>query len=259
MKNSTQEEGELQMNTIVETKKVYKTYGMNGVAVEAVRGVDLKVNAGEFVAIVGPSGSGKSSLLHMLGAMDRPTSGEVLFDGHDLAKMGDGRRTDLRAKHIGFVFQTFNLLPTLNAFENIEIAMRLAGMGRKERKARTDELLQRVGLGQRARHQPRYLSGGERQRVAIARALANRPQLLLADEPTGNLDSKTGIDILELLRSICTDNGQTVVLVTHDFRAASYADRVLVLRDGQIRGEARLQGGQDVSKVLGQLLKLELQ
>jgi putative ABC transport system ATP-binding protein len=232
---------------------------MNGVAVEAVRGIDLKVDSGEFVAIVGPSGSGKSSLLHMLGAMDRPTSGEVLFDGCSLAKMSDGQRTDLRARRIGFVFQTFNLLPTLNAYENVEIAMRLAGTGRPERKARTDELLERFGLSQRAKHQPRYLSGGERQRVAIARALANRPQLLLADEPTGNLDSKSGMDILVLLRNICTENGQTVVLVTNDFRAASFADRVLVLRDGRIRGEASIKGAKDTHKTLSQLLELELQ
>jgi putative ABC transport system ATP-binding protein len=247
------------MNTIVETKNVCKTYGMNGVAVEAVRGIDLDVNAGEFVAIVGPSGSGKSSLLYLVGAMDSPTSGEVLFEGRDLAKLRDGQRTDLRARKIGFVFQTFNLLPTLNAFENVEIAMRLGGMGRAERQSRTAELLKRVGLSERAKHQPRHLSGGERQRVAIARALGNRPSLLLADEPTGNLDSKTGIGILELLRAVCSEDGQTVIMVTHDFRAASYADRVLVMRDGRIRGETKLQAGQNTTQVMEQLLELEIQ
>ena len=247
------------MNTIVETKNVCKTYGMNGVAVEAVRGIDLTVNAGEFVALVGPSGSGKSSLLYLIGAMDSPTSGEVLFEGRDLAKLRDGPRTDLRAKNIGFVFQTFNLLPTLNAFENIEIAMRLGGMGRSERQSRAAELLGRVGLSERAKHQPRYLSGGERQRVAIARALGNHPRLLLADEPTGNLDSKTGTGILELLRKVCSEDGQTIIMVTHDFRAASYADRVLVMRDGRIRGETKLQAGQNINQAMEKLLELELQ
>jgi putative ABC transport system ATP-binding protein len=246
------------MDTIIETKDIRKTYGMNGLKVEAVRGIDLTVGAGQFVAIVGPSGSGKSTLLHLLGAMDHPTSGEVLFEGRNLAKMSDGQRTDLRARAIGFVFQTFNLLPTLTTFENVEIALRLAGAPGAARRARTLELLKRVGLTERAKHQPRYLSGGERQRVAMARALANHPKLLLADEPTGNLDSKTGTGILELLRAVCTEDGQTVIMVTHDFRAASYADRVLVLRDGRVRGETQLQSQTDTHRALGQLLELEL-
>jgi putative ABC transport system ATP-binding protein len=246
------------METIVETKDLWKIYGMNGVAVEAVRGIDLSVGAGEFVAIVGPSGSGKSSLLHLLGAMDTPTRGQVLFEGRPLAGMKDGQRTGLRARQIGFVFQTFNLLPTLTTFGNVEIAMRLAGTGRAERRARTAELLARVGLGERARHRPRDLSGGERQRVALARALANRPRLLLADEPTGNLDSKTGATILDLLRRVCDEDKQTVVMVTHDFRAASHADRVLLLRDGRIRSETRLAGRLDAHRVLSQLLEAEL-
>ncbi|MBN2386375.1 MAG: ABC transporter ATP-binding protein [Anaerolineales bacterium] len=246
------------MSTIIETRNVHRVFGLNGMTVEAVRGISLAVQAGEFVAIVGPSGSGKSSLLHMLGAMDRASQGEVLFEGQDLARLGDGQRTDLRASKIGFVFQTFNLMPTLNVYENIEIAMRLGGVPRRERRQRTGDLLAKVGLTQRARHLPRHLSGGERQRVAIARALANRPRLLLADEPTGNLDSRTGTGILELLRAVCSQDGQTVIIVTHDFRAASYADRVLVLRDGRIRGETRLQGDLDTHQVLGQLLELEL-
>jgi putative ABC transport system ATP-binding protein len=245
------------METIIETKDVWKVYGMNGESVEAVRGIDFAVRAGEFVAIVGPSGSGKSSLLHLLGAMDHPTQGEVLFGGQPLHKMSDGQRTDLRARQIGFIFQTFNLLPNLSACENVEIALRLGGASKAERQKRPAELLERVGLGPRARHLPRQLSGGERQRVAIARALANHPQLLLADEPTGNLDSKTGAGILELLRELNRQDGQTVVMVTHDFRAASHADRVLVLRDGRIRGETRLQG-EDTHRALGQLLELEL-
>ena len=245
------------MNTIIETKDVHKTYGMNGISVEALRGVDLAVSAGEFVAIVGPSGSGKSSLLHLIGAMDHPTSGEVFFHGLNLSKLSDGQRTDLRAREVGFVFQTFNLLPTMTVFENVEIAMRLAGKKRAERLVRVTELLQLVGLGERFSHRPRHLSGGERQRVAIARALANHPSLLLADEPTGNLDTKIGGEILEFFRKVCDKDGQTVIMVTHDFRAASYADRVLVLRDGRVRGETRLAGKVDMNKTLSQLLILE--
>jgi putative ABC transport system ATP-binding protein len=247
------------MNTIIETKNVTKTYGMNGVSVQAVRGIDLQVGNAEFVAIVGPSGSGKSSLLHLLGAMDHPTSGEVFFRGKPLSAMRDGARTDLRARQIGFIFQTFNLLPMLNTFENVEVVMRFGGLGRQERKARTEALLHTVGLTDRKRHLPNRLSGGERQRVAVARALANRPALVLADEPTGNLDSATGTGILELLRKICDAEGQTVIMVTHDFRAASYADRVLVLRDGRIRGQAGLKGVTDTHKTLNQLLELELE
>jgi putative ABC transport system ATP-binding protein len=247
------------MNAIIETKNVTKTFGMNGVAVEAVRGVDLTVQAGEFVALVGPSGSGKSSLLHMLGAMDRPTSGEVLFKGQALSGLGDGARTTLRAREIGFIFQTFNLLPMLNAGENVEIVTRFGGLPRAKRASRVKEMIALVGLTDRTKHQPRYLSGGERQRVAIARAMVNRPALILADEPTGNLDSKTGTGILELLRAVCDREKQTVIMVTHDFRAASYADRVLVLRDGRIRGEAGLKGVADTHRTLNQLLELELQ
>ncbi|MBN1440564.1 MAG: ABC transporter ATP-binding protein [Anaerolineales bacterium] len=247
------------MPTIVETKNVTRTYGMNGVAVEAVRGIDLQVEEGEFVAVVGPSGSGKSSLLHLIGAMDRPSSGEVLFRGRPLSRMGDGARTDLRAREIGFIFQTFNLLPMLNTYENVEVVMRFGGLRRRERTERTKALLGRVGLSERMRHVPARLSGGERQRVAVARALANRPALVLADEPTGNLDSASGTGILELLRSVCDENKQTVIMVTHDFRAASYADRVLVLRDGRIRGDANLKGVKDTHKTLNQLLELELE
>ncbi len=246
------------METIIETKDLWKIFKMDGVSVEAVRGVNLTVHPGELVAVVGPSGSGKSTLLHMLGAMDRPTRGEVIFQGQRLADLRNGQLTDLRARWLGFVFQTFNLLPTLTAFDNVEIAMRLAGVGRAERRARTAELLDRVGLSERVKHRPSDLSGGERQRVAIARALANRPALLLADEPTGNLDTKTGASILELLRGVCDEGGQAAVMVTHDFRAASYADRVLVLRDGRIRGETQLKGKPDTRRTLSQLLQAEL-
>jgi putative ABC transport system ATP-binding protein len=207
---------------------------MDGSGVEALRGVNLKVEKGEFVAVVGPSGCGKSTLLHLLGAMDAPTAGEVRVNGHDLAQMNDAARTRLRRLQIGFVFQTFNLLPTLSARENVEIAMRLAGVPARERRARAVELLECIGLGPRAGHLPRQLSGGERQRVAIARALANRPALILADEPTGNLDSVTGESIVGLLHQLNRE-GQTIMLVTHNLDMANQAGRVLRMKDGLIQ------------------------
>ena len=222
------------MASIVETYDLWKVYPMNGAGVEALRGVELKVEAGEFVALVGPSGSGKSTLLHLLGAMDTPTRGEVRLNGRSLAQMSDAERTRLRCREIGFVFQTFNLLPTLNALENVEIALRLAGIPGPKRRARATELLESVGLDGRMRHLPRQLSGGERQRVAIARALANRPALLLADEPTGNLDSATGESIVALLRQL-NGQGQTIVLVTHNAEVANQAGRMLQMKDGQLQ------------------------
>ena len=222
------------MTLIAETQAVWKIYPMDGTSVEALRGVELKVEAGEFIALVGPSGSGKSTLLHLLGAMDTPTRGEVRLNGHSLAQMSDAQRTRLRCREIGFVFQTFNLLPTLSALENVEIALRLAGIPGPKRRARATELLESIGLDERMRHLPRQLSGGERQRVAIARALANRPALLLADEPTGNLDSATGESIVALLRQL-NGQGQTIVLVTHNAEVANQAGRMLQMKDGQLQ------------------------
>ena len=221
------------MGNIIETHDLWKVYRMDGTRVEALRGVNLVVEAGEFVALVGPSGSGKSTLLHLMGAMDTPTRGEVHLHGHNLAHTSDAERTRLRCREVGFVFQAFNLLPTLSALENVEIALRLAGISRRERRARATELLERTGLGERVDHLPRQLSGGERQRVAIARALANQPALLLADEPTGNLDSATGQAIADLLRQFNAE-GQTIVLVTHDPEVAAQAGRVMRLRDGKL-------------------------
>jgi putative ABC transport system ATP-binding protein len=218
---------------LISARDIWKTYPMDGTGVDALRGVDLAVEAGELVAVVGQSGSGKSTLLHLLGAMDSPTRGEVLLNGHELSNMNGAERTLLRLRHIGFVFQAFNLLPTLGVGENVEIALRLAGVSRRERGRRASELLERVGLGARAKHLPRQLSGGERQRVAIARALANRPALLLADEPTGNLDSQTGDSIAGLLADLHRE-GQTIILVTHNIGLAGRADRVLTMKDGRI-------------------------
>ncbi len=223
------------MDNIVEARELRKTYQLDKVEVEALRGVDLTVAEGEFVAIVGASGSGKSTLLHILGLMDTPTSGEALFHGHAVTRINDGERTKLRLREIGFVFQTFNLLPTLTAFGNVEIPLRLAGMPGAIRKEKAKELLEKVGLGHRLNHLPKELSGGERQRVAIARALANSPNLILADEPTGNLDSAAGIAITELFY-LLNKGGQTIILVTHNREITQHATRTLVMRDGQIMG-----------------------
>ena len=221
------------MTPIIETRDLWKIHPMDGTGVEALRGVNLAVEPGEFVALVGPSGSGKSTLLHLLGAMDTPTRGEVVFEGKILAAFSDGERTQLRCRQIGFVFQTFNLLPTLTAFQNVELPLRLARVPTRERIPRARELLIQVGLGARTNHLPRQLSGGERQRVAIARALANHPKLLLADEPTGNLDSVTGKETIALLQEVHRA-GQTIMLVTHNADVAAQANRVLHVRDGVI-------------------------
>jgi putative ABC transport system ATP-binding protein len=229
------ETGNCGMEIIVEARELRKTYRLDKVEVEALRGVNLAVAEGEFLAIVGASGSGKSTLLHILGLMDTPTSGEALFRGRVVTQMSDGERTKSRLRDIGFVFQTFNLLPTLTAFGNVEIALRLAGVPRAVRKEKAKELLEKVGVGHRLKHLPKELSGGERQRVAIARALANSPKLVLADEPTGNLDSATGMAIAELFHLLNKEK-QTIILVTHNREITQQATRTLVMRDGQITG-----------------------
>ena len=216
---------------IVETHDLTKVYG-DGAEVRALDGVDLAIRRGEMVAVMGPSGSGKSTLLNMLGALDRPTSGRVLVNGQDLATIKDVDR--FRARTVGFVFQFYNLLPTLTARENIEIPMQGQPISRGKRRQRAEELLHLVGLGDRLHHQPAQLSGGERQRVAIARALANEPAMLLADEPTGNLDSQSGMEVMELLQKINRERAMTVLLVTHDPRVARTAQRILSMQDGRI-------------------------
>jgi putative ABC transport system ATP-binding protein len=223
----------MQMKPIVEAVRLGKNFQTDGTMVEALCDVNLRVDAGEFVAIMGPSGSGKSTLLHLLGAMDIPTHGEVSFDGRAVSRLREGERTRLRCRGIGFVFQTFNLLPILNALENVEIALRFARVSRHERRGRARALLEGVGLEKRLFHLPRHLSGGERQRVAIARALANRPPLLLADEPTGNLDSSTGSAVMAILHRL-NEQGQTIVMVTHDAGLADRAGRIVRMKDGRI-------------------------
>jgi putative ABC transport system ATP-binding protein len=206
---------------------------MGPAVVSAVAGVDLEVRPGEAVALVGPSGSGKSTLLNLIGGLDRPTSGEIWVDGQNIARAPAYALVEHRRHRVGFVFQSFNLLPQRTALENVEIPMMLAGVGRAERRERARQLLEKVGLGGRADHKPSQLSGGEQQRVAVARALANNPSILLADEPTGNLDSATGAGVMRLLREL-NEQGLTLILVTHDPTVASYASRIVRLRDGRI-------------------------
>lgn len=222
------------MSKIVEAIDLWKIYPMGkGVEVAALRGLNLTVNKGDFMALMGPSGSGKSTLLHIVGCMEKPTKGDVLLEGRSIAEMSDKELTSLRCKEIGFVFQTFNLLPILDALGNVEIPMRLAGVGKATRTERAKELLNKVGLGKRLRHLPMEMSGGERQRVAIARALANNPKLVLADEPTGNIDSETGRKIVTLLRQL-NNEGQTIIMATHDPEIAKQAGRILRMKDGTI-------------------------
>ncbi len=216
-----------------------KRYGDAAKGVDALGGVDLRIAAGDLVGIVGPSGSGKSTMLQMLGALDHPTSGRVLFDGTDLAAMGDAALTAVRRDEIGFVFQQFNLIPTLGAIDNVEVALVPAGAPAAERRERAAAALESVGLGHRSYHLPSELSGGEQQRVAIARALVGGPRVLLADEPTGNLDSATGEDVMELLSRLNGEDGHTVILVTHDESIASRMDRVVALRDGAVVHDVR--------------------
>jgi putative ABC transport system ATP-binding protein len=220
---------------VVSAVDVTRRFGHGETAVDALRGVSLEVLPGQLVAVMGPSGSGKSTLMHILAALDRPTTGHVTIAGHDVAKMHDGAVTLLRRQHIGFVFQFFNLLPMLTAEENIVLPLSIAGT--RPEKDFFDGLVGRIGLGDRLHHRPAELSGGQQQRVAIARALVSRPSVVLADEPTGNLDSTTGGEILELLRAATEEYGQTTVMVTHDASAAAIADRILFLGDGLIVDE----------------------
>jgi ABC-type lipoprotein export system ATPase subunit len=222
------------MDALIETKDLIKVYG-DGEQVRALDGVDMTIQDGEMVAVMGPSGSGKSTLLNMLGGLDHPTSGQVIIDGEDLA--GVRNLDTFRAQTVGFVFQLHNLLPTLSALENVEVPMRGQPMRRRVRRNRAEELLEMVGLSDRMKHLPSQLSGGQRQRVAIARALANQPRLILADEPTGNLDTVAGEELMHLLAQLNMSQGTTIIVVTHDRRVARATDRILTMRDGRITGD----------------------
>ncbi len=224
---------------VLKLNAVTKDYKLGKTIVRALRGLDLEINKGEIIAIMGPSGSGKSTLMHILGCLDIPTSGEASIEESQISALTERQLVEMRGRKIGFVFQTFNLMQTLSAQRNVELPMIFQKVKRKERARRAIDLLTKVGLKERVHHRPNELSGGERQRVAIARALANNPEILLADEPTGNLDSESGATILELLQRLCTEDGKTVVIVTHDPDAAAIASRIIRLRDGHSTEEAK--------------------
>jgi putative ABC transport system ATP-binding protein len=225
------------MSFVIELNDVVKTYDTGEVEVRALRGISLAVRAGEFVSLMGPSGSGKSTLMNLIGCLDRPTSGTYRFDGQDVSRLSRRQRAQLRNRKIGFVFQGFNLLKRYTAVENVEMPLVYAGVRAGPRRQRALEMLDLVGLTARARHLPNQLSGGQQQRVAIARALINRPQLLLADEPTGNLDSRTGAEILAEFERLNREHQQTIVLVTHDPTLAAHAPRQITIHDGEIASD----------------------
>jgi len=231
--------------SILKTSKLKKQYQMGEVKVDALAGVDFAVEQGEFVAIMGPSGSGKSTLLHLLGGLDGPSEGEVKLAGHQLSLLNDNEVTLIRRRNVGFVFQFFNLLPTLSAEENVALPLLIDGQNIKRHQHKIDSLLKLVGLAERKNHKPDQLSGGQQQRVAIARAFVTEPDIVLADEPTGNLDSRTSREILRLLRRSCDELGQTIVMVTHDAYAAGFADRIVFLMDGILVAEMTTTSNRD--------------
>ncbi|MGQ9785489.1 MAG: ABC transporter ATP-binding protein [Anaerolineae bacterium] len=246
---------------ILEACRLSKQYRLGEVTVHALNGVNFTVAKGEFVAIMGPSGSGKSTLLHLLGGLDGVSDGEITLAGHQLTRLSDHQVTLVRRRNVGFIFQFFNLLPMFTAEENVALPLLIDGQNPNAYRERIDHLLQLVGLADRRCHKPDQLSGGEQQRVAIARALVTNPAIVLADEPTGNLDSKTGEEILRLLRRSCDELRQTIVMVTHDARAASFADRVVFLMDGRVVGELRTTGdrNEDIRTIQRRLRESEQQ
>jgi putative ABC transport system ATP-binding protein len=241
----------------IRLENVMKTYDLGEIQVHALRGVSLEINHGEFVAIMGASGSGKSTLMNILGCLDRPTKGRYFLDGEDVSQLTKKALARVRSHKIGFVFQQFNLLSRTSALENVELPTIYAGVPTQERAKRALEALQRVGLGQRAMHFPSQLSGGQQQRVAIARALVNTPAILLADEPTGNLDSRTSVEIMDILQKLNQENGLTVILVTHEPDIAQYAKRALEFRDGKMRRDLAVQNRLLAAEVLPTLPALD--
>jgi putative ABC transport system ATP-binding protein len=236
--------------TVIELDQIHKTYTMGDVEVHALRGISLTIREGEFVAIMSTSGSGKSTTMNIIGCLDRPTKGRYILDGQDVSEMTKDERADIRSHKLGFVFQGFNLLSRTSALENVELPMLYAGIDSTERHARAMEALASVGLAGREQNHPNQLSGGQQQRVAIARSLVNHPALILADEPTGNLDSRTSVEVMEIFQRLNRERGITLVLVTHEPDIAEYADRVIVFKDGRIKKDYRIEQPRDASAEL---------
>ncbi len=224
---------------VIALRNVTKTYTMGDITVHALRGVNVAINPGELVAIMGPSGSGKSTLMNIIGCLDAPSEGVYALDGIDVSKLRDKQLAEIRCRKIGFVFQSFNLLARTSARANVELPLIYAGVGGRQRRQRAEEMLRLVGLGERMEHKPTELSGGQQQRVAIARALTNQPSMILADEPTGNLDSKTSVEIMLLFQKLNREQGMTIVFVTHDPETAAYCQRVIHVRDGEVANDER--------------------
>ena len=229
------------MDHIITLRKIVRNFPLGSQVVKVLKGIDLDIGKNEYVALMGPSGSGKSTLMNLLGCLDTPTSGEYWLNGKDVSKLNDNELAEIRNKEIGFIFQTFNLLPRSTALENVMMPLVYAGINSKDRKERAEEVLTQVGLGDRMDHRPNQLSGGQRQRVAVARALVNHPSIILADEPTGNLDSKTTYEIMTLIEDI-HKAGNTVILVTHEEDIARHSKRIIRLRDGQVESDTRQEG-----------------
>ncbi len=244
--------------SIIETQDLTKIYGQGETAVKALYGVNLQIAPGEFIAVMGPSGCGKSTLLHLIGGLDRPTSGRVLYEGQELAKLDDKQLTQLRRRKIGLVFQFYNLMPVLSALENTSLPLVLDGVPPAKANALAADWLDKVGLAQRSSHRPSELSGGQQQRVAIARAMVADPPLILADEPTGNLDTQASDEIAALLRRAASEWGRTVLMVTHDPRIAAYSDRIVFLKDGKVVDETLLEGndGRNAEVVSGMIKQI---
>jgi putative ABC transport system ATP-binding protein len=239
--------------SVIELEHIHKTYTMGDVDVHALRGVSLTVREGEFVAIMGASGSGKSTTMNIIGCLDRPTRGRYILDGEDVSEMSKDERADIRCQKIGFVFQGFNLLSRTSALENVELPMLYAGIETSERKQRAMDALAAVGLSGREQNHPNQLSGGQQQRVAVARALVNDPALILADEPTGNLDSRTSVEVMEIFQRLNRERGITLILVTHELDIADYAGRVVVFKDGKIKRDYEIENPRDAAEELRNL------